>query len=287
MVTIGELYTNVKAILQKADIEDYTFEAQCIMEQVFMAKLPRVLLESGSPVPESTIKKVQEMLDKRSTGFPLQYILGEWEFYGLTFKVGEGVLIPRPDTETIIDTVLEKYKEKISGTPVIADLCSGSGCIAVTLKKQIPDSKVTAVEFSDDALKYLEINAGLNNADINIVKADVLKSETAENFSGLDFLVSNPPYLTADEMDSLQKEVLFEPDFALRGGSDGLDYYREITALWKNSIKTGGVILYEIGMGQEKDVEKILLENGFSDIIESRDGAGIIRIISAIKTQEV
>ena len=283
MVTIGELYTNVKAILQKADIEDYMFEAQCIMEQNFSAKLPRILLESGSPVPENTIKKVQEMLDKRLTGFPLQYILGEWEFYGLTFKVGEGVLIPRPDTETIIDTVLEKYKEKISGTPVIADLCSGSGCIAITLRKQIPDSKVTAVEFSDDALKYLKINAELNNADINIVKADVLDEKTAGNFSSLDFLVSNPPYLTADEMDSLQKEVTFEPDFALRGGSDGLDYYRKITSLWKKTIKIGGVILYEIGMGQENEVEKILLENGFSDITESRDGAGIIRIISATK----
>jgi release factor glutamine methyltransferase len=236
--------------------------------------------------PEETIRGVAEKLKRLLEGEPLAYVLGEWEFYGLPMKVGEGVLIPRPDTETIIDTILEKYSERTKNAPQIADLCSGSGCIAITLKKYIPDSSVTAIEYSDDAIKYLRENAQLNGADIKIVKGDVLDERTARCFEKLDILVSNPPYLTGEEMDTLQTEVSFEPELALRGGDDGLDYYRKITPLWRNSIKSGGIILYEIGMGQENDVTAILQENGFENILYSRDTAGIIRIVSAEKKQE-
>ena len=286
MVTIGELYTNVKAILKKIDSDTYLFDAKCIMEHAFMTELPKLLISSGAVASEDTVKRIKKMLDKRETGYPLQYILGEWEFYGLPMKVGEGVLIPRPDTETIIDTILEKYSERTKNAPQIADLCSGSGCIAITLKKYIPNSSVTAIEYSDDAIEYLRENAQLNGADIKIVKGDVLDERTARCFEKLDILVSNPPYLTGEEMDTLQTEVSFEPELALRGGDDGLDYYRKITPLWRNSIKSGGIILYEIGMGQENDVTAILQENGFENILYSRDTAGIIRIVSAEKKQE-
>ncbi len=286
MVTIGELYTNVKAILKKVDSDTYMFDAKCIMEQAFMIELPKLLISSGATASDDAVKRVQTMLDKRSTGYPLQYILGEWEFYGLPIKVGEGVLIPRPDTETIIDTILEKYNDRIKSSPVIADLCSGSGCIAITLKKYIPNSDVTAVEYSDEAIEYLKKNTQLNGVDIRIVKGDVLDEKTAQSFEKLDIVVCNPPYLTKEEMENLQKEVTFEPECALSGGDDGLDYYRKITSVWKNSIKGGGLILYEIGINQENDVTDILCENGFENVIHSRDTAGIIRIISATRKQE-
>jgi len=286
MVTIRELYSEVKAVLKEADADTYQFDAKCIMECAFDSSLPQLLISAESEVDENILNNVKTMLKKRSEGYPLQYILGEWEFYGYPFKVGEGVLIPRPDTETIIDTILEKYSNKINNSPVIADLCSGTGCIAITLKRQIADADVTAIEFSDTALEFLRENALLNNAEIKIVKGDVLDEKTAEEFRNIDIIVSNPPYLTSDEMKSLQKEVSFEPEYALAGGDDGLDYYRKITSLWKNSLKDGGLLMYEIGMGQENALEKILIDNGFGNIIMTCDTAGIIRVLSAEKIQE-
>ena len=155
----------------------------------------------------------------------------------MPFYVGEGVLIPRQDTETLVETVL---KIKLPENPKILDLCSGSGCIAVSLALNIKNADVTAVEISDKAAEYIKKNAELNNTDLNIVKDDVLSEKTAEIFSGIDAIVCNPPYLTADDMKSLQKEVTFEPETALFGGKDGLDFYRNITKLWKDCLKSGG-----------------------------------------------
>ena len=286
MVTIGELYANVKSMLKKVDIDTYRFESKCIMEHAFKIELPRLLLNADSAAPDEIVKFVHSMVNKRSTGYPLQYILGEWVFYGLPFKVGEGVLIPRPDTETIIDTVLKKYNADKNSSPRIADLCSGSGCIAVTLKKEIPDAHVTAIEVSDTALEYLKENAELNGADIEIIKGDVLDESLAEKLEQFDIIVSNPPYLSKNDMDNLQTEVSFEPQSALDGGQDGLEYYRKMTSIWKNKIKPGGLFFYEIGIGQGEEVKEIFLENGFENTEFSRDTADIIRIVSAYRKQE-
>ena len=222
-----------------------------------------------------------EMAERRSTGYPLQYILGEWEFYGLTFRLSENVLIPRPDTETLIENVLEICRRQGMKSPKIADLCSGSGCIAITLKKMLPDAEVSAVELSDGAVDIIKENSALNSADIKIIKGDVLKAETAAMFRDMDIIVSNPPYVTAEEMAQLQKEVRYEPEMALYGGEDGLDFYRAMTALWKNSIAENGWLLYEYGDGQHSDVEKILIDNNFNNITLTRDLAGIFRTASA------
>lgn len=138
---------------------------------------------------------------------------------------------------------------------------------------------------SSDALKYLESNVEMNSSDVKIVSGDVLKTETAEKFRDFDIIVSNPPYLTEEEMNDLQTEVQKEPSSALFGGTDGLDFYRKITSLWKNSLRNGGWLCYEFGMGQHGDVEKILTENNFSDIRFARDGGGIIRTAAARKTE--
>ena len=165
----------------------------------------------------------------------------------------------------------------------ILDLCSGSGCIAVSLALNIKNADVTAVEISDKAAEYIKKNAELNNTDLNIVKDDVLSEKTAEIFSGIDAIVCNPPYLTADDMKSLQKEVTFEPETALFGGKDGLDFYRNITKLWKDCLKSGGILAYEIGMGQEDAVMKILEENNFINIEMTEDLSGIIRVVRGEK----
>ena len=286
MVTIGELYTNLKSVLRLMNIDTYAFEAKLIIEKAFDSELPRILMNRDSAVPESILDNIQDMTEKRKKGFPIQYILGEWEFYGYKFKVGEGVLIPRQDTETLIDYVLDICRKNNIKSPKIIDLCSGTGCIAITLKKEIPDSEIYALENSGIALEYLEYNAKLNQADIKIMEADVLEDKYTDNFKDFDIIVSNPPYLTAQDMRELQPEVRFEPITALYAGEDGLYFYQRITPLWKKILKSGGMIVYEIGMNQHESVSDILKSNNFNQTEFIKDTAGIIRVVSGVKQED-
>lgn len=286
MVTVSEIFRESVRILRECGIESAEFDAKCIAEDVLGMRFSRIISEYHKFITDSDEKKMRLMIKKRSEGYPLQYILGEWEFYGLPFKVGEGVLIPRPDTETLVDTVLELCNGK-KGLEII-DLCSGSGCIAVAIEKNTVDSEVYAVEISDCAFRYLEENIKLNDSNVKSVKADVLLSETTELFSNTDVIVSNPPYLTADDMKNLQKEVSFEPETALCGKSpDGLEFYRKISEIWGCSLKKGGIMAFEVGAGQAKDVEEIMLENRFSDIKTVCDLCGNERVVYGIRAGKI
>lgn len=287
MVTVGELYTNLKSMLRLMNIEEYSFEAKLIFEKAFESELPRILMNRDSAVPENILKDIQDMTEKRRNGLPVQYIVGEWEFYGYPFKVGKGVLIPRQDTETLVDYVLEICRRNNIKSPKIIDLCSGTGCIAITLKKEIPDSEVYALELSENALEYLEYNKKLNNADIKIIKADVLEDNSRKNLPVFDIIVSNPPYLTKQDMQELQKEVQAEPESALYAGEDGLYFYKKITPMWKKSLKKGGIIVYEIGINQHDSVSDILKSDNFEKVEFIKDTAGIIRVVSAVKEEEL
>lgn len=286
MVSRGELYSSVRRLLEQSGADSPGFDARCIFEQVFGTPFPAIMMERELPVTDEAAEKIYSMTKRRCEGFPLQYILGEWEFFGYPFKVGEGTLIPRPDTETLVEQVLEICRDSGMTSPKIADLCSGTGCIAVTLKKELPGAEVFAVELSDEALLYLRENTGRNGADIHIIHADVLDNKTARSFSELDIIVSNPPYLTREDMLTLQTEVSYEPEMALFGGADGLDFYRKITRIWRDSLKTGGFLAYEFGLDQHEAVSRILKENGFTNIKLSRDTAGIIRTAAAQKATE-
>ena len=274
-----QLYDICGEKLKSSGNEDWEFDMLCIFQDMLHDKFP--LFRPAEEVSAEDEGKIRELTERRCTGYPLQYLLGEWEFYGYPFKLSEDVLIPRPDTETLIENVLEICHKEGYKSPKIADLCSGSGCIAITLKKMLPDAEVSAVELSDGALDMIKENSALNSADIHIVKGDVLDANTAAMFRDMDIIVSNPPYVTAEEMAQLQKEVRYEPEMALYGGEDGLDFYRAMTALWKNSIAENGWLLYEYGDGQHSDVEKILIDNNFNNITLTRDLAGIFRTASA------
>lgn len=255
--------------MEKNGIDSAYFDTKCIFEDF--------------PNDES---KILSLVKKRSEGYPLQYLLGQWEFYGYPFKVNENVLIPRADTELIIENVLEICRKNNLTSPKIADLCSGSGCIAITLKKQIPSAEVYAMEISKKAVEIIHSNAVLNNVEINIFNDDVLNPET-ENLPIFDIIVSNPPYLTQQEMDTLQKEVTFEPSLALFGGADGLDFYRRMTSIWKNFLRKDGWLIYESGDGQHEDIKNILGKNNFYNITLSRDLNNIIRNVTAQKSEEM
>lgn len=284
MVSRLELYRNCVQKLKENGIHDAEFDTMCIFQQVFREKNP--LFKPNEETTNSYIYKVYNDVEYRCKGKPLQYVLGEWDFWKYTFMVGEGVLIPRPDTETLIENILDICRKHNINSPKILDLCSGSGCIAITLDKEIPCSEVWAVEKYDEAFEYLAENIKFNNSDVKAVKADVLSTETAGKFRDFDIIVSNPPYLTAEEMCDLQKEVQAEPQSALFGGTDGLDFYRIITEIWRYSLKTGGYICYEFGMNQHDAVAEILKLNNFINIKFTEDAGGIIRTATAEKQEE-
>ena len=279
MVSRSALYKECSELMKNCGTDDAEYDAMCIFQDVLGEKNP--LFRPLEAVEERDEQLIRIMTKRRCSGEPLQYILGEWEFYGYPFKVGKGVLIPRPDTETLIEQVLDICRSEHLEAPQIADLCAGSGCIAVTLKKQLPNAEITAVELSDAAMDYLKQNVSLNSADIRIIKGDVLSPETAALFGDMDIIVSNPPYLTQEDMDTLQEEVTHEPSSALFGGGDGLDFYRRMTPLWKTTLKNNGWLCYEFGMGQHDDVKNILAGNGFKNITLRRDLGGIIRTAAA------
>ncbi len=210
------------------------------------------------------------------SGEPLQYILGEWEFWGLPFKVGEGVLIPQPDTEILVERSLELIGSLAS--PRVLDLCSGSGCVAVSIAKERPDASVTAVELYDRAFGFLEENIALNGVKVSARRADVLQKP--EGFGEFDLIVSNPPYITADEMKTLPAEVLREPHEALLGGADGLTFYRAIAENWLPLLGNGGAFAVEIGCSQAKGVSDIFA--AFSPQTD-RDYSGLDRVVYGFK----
>lgn len=280
MVTAGILYSDIKRLLKENNIDNHIFESRCIFEHATGLNNSRLIANPDQTIPDDRKQLVYSMVEKRISGYPLQYLIGTWEFFGLPFRVGDGVLIPRQDTETLVESVLSRISEH----PVqrITDLCSGSGCIPVAIEKYTNGTEISAVEYSEKALGYLRENIALNCSSVRIHKGDVLDSEFCKQFNDIDIITSNPPYLTPEDMNVLQKEVRFEPEMALLGGNDGLLFYRTITHNWKHCLKTGGMIFYEIGIGQENAVSDILASNGFTDIQIIPDLCGVNRVVCGV-----
>ena len=275
MVTLSELFRSAAERLTEQGNDNARFEAQQLIQKATGADRLKLATEPMCGVSEEDTAVFEAMLQRRLSGEPLQYILGEWEFYGLPFRVGEGVLIPRQDTETLAELVLEREPQG----SLCADLCAGSGCIGITLAK-LGSCTVHSYELSDGAFPYLTENIALNGVSekVTAIRADVLSEETAGSAPVYDIIVSNPPYLTEEDMRELQKEVTHEPEMALFGGRDGLEFYRRMTALWAGRLRQGGLFAVEIGIGQEQDVMRIFRENGLAaDCI--KDQCGIYRVV--------
>ncbi len=277
MVSLKTISTEIKNALKDVT-EDCSFESREIVKSVFSVSNSDIIVGKEVAVSEEQKKLLANIVLKRKERYPLQYILGSWDFYGREFSVGEGVLIPRADTEIIVEKSLEFLKE--IDNPKVLDLCSGSGCIAITLKLEKSDAKVTAVEKSEKAFCYLEENCKKLGADINCILGDALTHDVGEDY---DLIVSNPPYLTKEDIDNLQAEVKYEPEMALYGEEDGMYFYREITRVYREKVKKGGMLIYEIGDGQHDDVAEILSENCFEKICRIKDYNGIIRCVAGIK----
>ncbi len=274
-MTIFEAYNDCKKQLLAAGIEDYVFEAKQIIKHVTGFNNAQILTKYMTPLTEFQQNNLTVIIKQRLIHYPLQYIIGRWNFFGYEFFVGPGVLIPRPDTETLMDVCLEALKQK--QTPCVLDLCAGTGCISIALKGEVPSAEVTAVEKYDEAIGYLQKNIKLNAVDVNLVKGDVLCTEGAEGL--YDLIVSNPPYINEHDMNELQAEVTFEPKTALAGGNDGLDFYRHIAKSYKPYLKEDGIMAFEVGIDQAEAVADIMKQNGFETVDTREDMNGIRRVV--------
>ena len=275
-MTVNEIYQSGLKLLENNNIENSKFEAQSLLQKAFSLDRIGFIMHKTDKADENCSHNFLNFIEKRISGEPLQYILGEWSFMGFDFKVGRGVLIPRDDTEVVVNLCIDFLENRTDKKTV--DLCSGSGAIAVALDK-ISGAKVTAVEIDETAFSYLETNVKENNSSVKPVMADAL--EICETFADgeLDLIVSNPPYIKSADIETLQKEVRLEPRLALDGGEDGCDFYREIVSRWSRKLKKGGALAFELGENQADAVKALMAEQGFSDFKISLDFGGVQRAI--------
>lgn len=259
--------------LKEAEIGEAQLDARLLLEEVCGTDHNTLLCHGDREVSEEEEEKYRKALEQRAVHVPLQHLLGYQDFMGLRFQVNEHVLIPRQDTEILVEEAMRYLHDGMR----ILDLCTGSGCILLSLLHYSNDCEGVGVDISQEALRV-----AAQNAELLGIKADFLKSDLYEKVTGkFDLLVSNPPYIERKVIPTLMEEVReYDPYIALDGGEDGLDFYRRIIGGAQDYLKRGGQILMEIGSGQAKAVSELLREAVFKEIDVCRDFAGLDRVVS-------
>jgi release factor glutamine methyltransferase len=259
--------------LEEKDIENPKLDAWYLLAHLSGMSRVDFLLRKYETMPELQEMMYLLFLDRRMKHEPLQYIIGEQEFMGINFVVDQNVLIPRQDTEILVELALSESKEKR-----ILDVCTGSGCIAVSIAKLGSPKSVTALDISAAALKIARENATKNQVEIDFVESNMFEKITQT----YDIIVSNPPYIRSEEISTLMPEVRqFEPILALDGEEDGLEFYRILAEEAKNHLSNLGSVIFEIGCDQADAVVKLLSENGYYNIKVTKDYANLDRVVSA------
>ncbi len=281
-MTIFEAYNDTKKRLQAAGIEDYVFEAKEIIKHITGMNASQIITGYSKKLSEFEKNNLTAIIRQREIRYPLQYIFTKWDFYGRPYYVGPGVLVPRADTETVVDACLEAVKGKEN--PQILDLCAGSGCIGITLAKEISEASVCLVEKYDEALRYAQKNITLNSAEnVTALKGDIFEKAGADK--KYDLIVSNPPYIPRDEMSIISPETKFEPETALLAGDGGMEFYKAITENYTDSLNEGGILCFEVGINESERVAEILKANGYTKITVKKDLNGVDRSVLGIKTR--
>ncbi len=281
----AELYMEARKALTATEGESAAMVARELLCR-YSGKTPAQLMADRELfAPSEVEQQLQESVWRILSGEPLPYVLGEWDFYGMTLKVTRDTLIPRDDTMAVTDLAIEVVRE-MEQSPRVLDLCTGTGCIGLAIASQLPEAWVTLADISPNALRVAKQNAAMFGPRVSCIQADALQQAPAL-LKNYDLLVSNPPYITNADMEELPDSVKnFEPDLALRGGTDGLDFYRAIVQNFSAVLKPDGYICFEFGMGQAKDVCHILIAGGY-EILELRDdNRGITRAVIAQKKSE-
>jgi len=282
MTTVLESINLSAEYLKNKGIESPKINAELLLAHILNCKKLNLYLSFEKPLTEEELAKYRELLKRRAKFEPLQYIIGKVEFYGIDFKVNTSVLIPRQETEILVETIIGQYKKY--GNLNILDIGTGSGNIAISLAKNLDNSFVTAIDISEDALKTANENALLNsiNDKTEFIKVDFLKEE----FNGNDFdiVVSNPPYISMEEFETLSPELKeYEPQIALTDYYSGLMFYEIISKKSNYLLKNGGKLFFEVGKGQFSNVAEIMRNNNFQNITIIKDYLNIERVISGEK----
>lgn len=262
--------------LRKKDVDEPRLSAELIISHSLGIKRLDIYLQFDRVLNEDQLVKIREMLSRRSAHEPLQYIFGETEFYGLRFKTGPGVLIPRPDTEILVGKIIENIGDKKIN---ILEIGTGSGCIAVSVAHSCGNAKITATDISETALKSAIENAEKNNVieNIEFIKNDIFTDKINRKF---DLIVSNPPYIRKEIISTLSRQVKeYEPINALSDNNDGLTFYRRINELLPEILHKRGLLFLEIGYDQKEEVTRIY-EKSLENISITRDLGGNPRVFS-------
>ena len=280
MKTYNDIYIEIRNMLRSAGIENYSQEARLIVSSISGKNSQEFLRDLRLYTSPNVEKKAIESAERRITGEPIAYILGEWEFYGLPLYVTKDVLIPRADTEIIVEAAVNL----LTGSKMdarILDLCCGSGCITCAIAHELPASRIIAVDISHAALEVCRKNISLNRLSSRAIcmQADATMNPPA-SLGAFDMIVSNPPYIASTEILGLDSSVRdYEPIWALDGGEDGLKFYRSIIKYWKSLLKEDGCILFEVGEGQAQAVGEMLLSAGFRSVSYRKDSLGTDRVV--------
>lgn len=255
-------------------------DAEVILSYVLKRDRIYLYMNRDSELGEDIVNEFFKLIERRKNGEPVQYIVGKQEFMSLDFIVRPGVLIPRGDTEILVEEALKKLESMKN--PIVVDVGCGSGAISVSIARYRADATIYALDILDTPLEVTGINAEKNGVRdrINIIKSDMLSGLDKKLINSIDAIISNPPYIREDVVPNLMREVRdFEPHTALSGGVDGLYFYREITKEALSFIKPSGFIAYEIGYDQGVEVKNILMKNGFSDVYSLKDLSGNDRVV--------
>ena len=286
MITYREARKQAAVLLKEAKIENETAESGFLMEYALDVNRNFYLMHQMDEMPEAQQEAYFSLVKRRCQRIPLQYLTGEQEFMGLPFLVNEHVLIPRQDTELLVEHALDllKQMQQENISPEVLDLCTGSGCIAVSLKHDLPEISVTASDISGDSLDVAQENGRRNGVEIQWILSDLF-----EQIDGpFDMIVSNPPYIPSAVIPTLMPEVKdHEPLRALDGDDDGLLFYRRIVTQSADYLKQNGYLLFEIGFDQGSAVAEMMNKNGFTDINIIPDLAGLDRVVIGRRTEHV
>ena len=280
MKTYSDLTLTARKLLMQEGIPGYQLESRLLVAHAAGKTVAELLRDSNLYTTQDVADKVEDYIRRRLDGEPLAYITGSWEFYGIPLHITRDVLIPRMDTEIMIDAV----RDLLTGRKMdarILDLCTGSGCIACAIAKELPATRTVAVDISPSALQVCRENAaaGRFNSRVLCMQADALATPPL-GIGMFDVIVSNPPYIPSAEIETLDVSVRdYEPVWALDGGEDGLKFYRGIIKHWKTVLRPGGLIFFEVGEGQAAPVQEMLLSAGFSETATRTDSGGTERVV--------
>lgn len=283
MKTYNDIYFSARTALRRCGIEAYNLEARLIVAHAAGKSSAELMRDLHLYTTSEVESKVREYIERRIAGEPVAYITGSWEFYGLPMIVTPDVLIPRMDTEVLVNTA----KELLTGYKMdakVLDLCCGSGCITCAVGHEMPATKLVAVDISPSALEICRKNIALNRLSARAIcmQADALSSPPM-SIGQFDMIISNPPYIATAEIDTLDSSVRdHEPLWALDGGEDGLRFYKSIIKHWRTTLRPYGMLLFEVGEGQAGAVSEMLQAASFRSVFTRKDTLGVDRVVVGI-----